>query len=86
MAETTLRSPYDHVADDKTAFDLAYGGQPVTGVGSYANFNAALKALWAWQNGTVISISVSMADEGGATAAQIQAALTKVALAAFGRL
>ena len=52
----------------------------------YANFHAGLKALWVWQNGTVISISVSIADEGGATAAQTQATLTKVAFIALGRL
>ena len=77
---------YDNVPDDKAGFDVAYGGQPVTGVGSYAKFNAALKALWAFQNGTVISISLSMADDSGVTAEQIQAALTKVALAALARL
>ncbi len=76
----------DRVGDgtDKTAFDLAYGGQPVTGVGSDARFDADLSALAVLQNGTVID--VSMSDEGRATGAQIQAALTKVALIALGRL
>jgi hypothetical protein len=70
---------------DKTTFDLAYGaGQPVAGVGGDAYFNADLSALTVWLSGTVISVGVSNAS--GATAAQMQAALTKVALAALARL
>ena len=72
-------------ASDKTSFDLAYGaGQPVAGVGGDAYFNAGLLALTVWQSGTVINVGVSNAS--AAAAAQMQAALTKVALAALGRL
>ena len=79
---------YDNVPDDKAGF-LRRLRRPAghREAASDAKFNAALKALWAFQNGTVISISLSMADDSGVTAEQIlQAALTKVALAALARL
>jgi len=77
---------YDRVGDgeDQTSFELAFAGQPVTGVGSDARFNADLSTLAVLQNGTVINVGVS--NVASATAAQIQAALTKVAIAALGRL
>ena len=77
---------YDRVGDgeDKTSFELAFAGQPVTGVGSDARFNADLSALAVLQNGTVVV--VTMSNPVGVAGAQIQAALTKVAIAALGRL
>ena len=77
---------YDRVGDgeDQASFELAFAGQPVSGVGSDAQFNADLSALAVLQNGTVVD--VSMSNPVGLTGAQIQAALTTVAIAALGRL
>lgn len=77
---------YDRVGDgeDQTSFELAFAGQPVSGVGSDARFNADLSALAVLQNGTVVD--VSMSNPVGVAGAQIQAALTKVAISALGRL
>ncbi|MGH7735179.1 MAG: hypothetical protein ACREOE_16195, partial [Gemmatimonadales bacterium] len=70
---------------DKTTFELAYGaGQAVAGVGDDAFFNADLSALTVLQNGTVVNVGLSNAV--GVSAAQMQAVLTKVVLAALGRL
>ncbi|HLY50779.1 MAG TPA: hypothetical protein VKR21_16445 [Solirubrobacteraceae bacterium] len=71
-------------AEDTTSFELAFAGQPVSGVGSDARFNADLSALAVLQNGTVVD--VSMSNPVGVAGAQIQTALTTVAIAAIGRL
>ena len=82
--EVTVIDPGPDAAD-KTTFDIAYGaGQPIAGVGGDAYFNAALNALSAWQNGTVVSVGVS--NPAVASAGQVQAALTKVAIAVLARL
>ena len=56
----------------------------VSGVGGDAYFNADTETLSVWQKGTDFSIQI--AEHGDATPAQTQAAATKVALAALGRL
>jgi hypothetical protein len=78
---------YERVGDgqDQTSFELAFGGQPVSGVGSDARFIVDLSALAVWQNGTVVDVAMSN-PVGSPGAAQIQAALVKVAIAALGRL
>jgi hypothetical protein len=71
--------------EDSTSFEAAFAGQPVSGVGSDARVNADLSGLAVLQNGTVVDVAMSN-PVGSAGAAQIQAALTKVAIAALGRL
>lgn len=77
---------YDRVGDgeDTTSFELAFAGQPVSGVGSDARFNADLSALAVLENGAVLD--VSMSNPVDVAGPQIQAALTTVATAALGRL
>ena len=79
VLSVSLTDPNPDTAD-KTAFDVAYSAsQPVAGVGGDAYFNADLSALAVWQNGTILSVTVS---NGPATSpAQAQAALTTLAQA-----
>jgi len=73
---------------EKDFFDAEFGaGAPATGVGSDAYFEVAgnTGTLAIWQNGTGLEIAITDAS-GDTSPAQIQAAATKVALAALARL
>lgn len=74
---------------DQASFDLGMKGSdqwaPVAGVGTDADFNADTDTLTFWQSNNMISIQITD-ESGNSTPAQIQAAATKVANIALGRL